>query len=839
MNGFSSLLKVQFGPEVFLHLFMIGTVIWLLVHLQKKMAPTALGKAYVLGALTSLIWACFEVFEIVFVQPKVRLFLIYAQSLGFAGAGPAWLYFMAHLIRHPIRKNRLFLSFLWLVYFLCLAMVLTNELHGLFYDPSGYKDGSFSAGGLLWVVVGIQYLLLLVGYTAALAFSLTSKSLRHSLEPFYLLLAGVIPGAGVMLREFGVVPIHLDGPAILLYTVLMFFVLQSRQPRLKAALSLSALLDNLDAALLGLTTEGRIVESNRRFLHIFDGRFKTDGKLPETVGEIVELLAPMEMEDDLSLVSEIGKVPIKKPIRTSLRLKPDGVHWAHLELHPLWAHGRLMGYLLQIQDVSQVSRLTKRLKDREEKLALANEELEAAHNELALRARELEDLVEAKAEQLASQQKQLLHSQKMESLGTLAGGIAHDFNNVLFSLIGYADLVLDSTDKPEEVSYCAAKIKEGAERAADLTSKLLGFARRVEPELKEIDLGELVTEVVTILQRTVEPRVGFYKSIPPGLPTALADENGLHQVLMNVCLNAVEAIKGAGRVTLSLEGPFEGSSLNINGAEEEMSYLLLQVKDDGEGMTEEVRARIFEPFYTTKSRGKGTGLGLSLVYGIIGDHGGLISVESKPKEGTVFFFYLRVFNQTSKVTEGKNRTGLSSGDALQGEDSSGQIEGASSGEGALSSNQGSAHQGSSIKRDLQSYRKPAKTFAGIRLRSNRLGILVIDDNSEVLNLCRRYFEEPLFTVWTALGAEEGCKILRENKDNIDVVLLDLIIPDASPEEAYNALHEVKPQITTIVISGHHGDKRVDRLLDMGAQQFLKKPFSRKDLRGAVRHLLEE
>jgi len=839
MNGFSSLLKVQFVPEVILHLIMIGTVIWLLVHLKRKMAPTALGRAYVLAALTSLIWACFEVLEIVFVQPKVRLFLIYAQSLGFAGAGPAWSYFMAHLIRHPIRKNRLFLGFLWSVYFLCLAMVLTNELHGLFYDPSVYEDGSFSAGVLLWVVVGIQYLLLLGGYTVALAFSLTSKSLRHSLEPFYLLLAGVIPGAGVMLRESGVLPIHLDGPAILLYTVLMFFVLQSRQPRLKAALSLSALLDNLDAALLGLTTEGRIVESNRRFLHIFDGRFKTDGRLPETVGEIVELLAPMEIEDDLSLLSEIGKAPIKKPIRTSLRLKPDGVHWAHLELHPLWAHGRLMGYLLQIQDVSQVSRLTKRLKDREEKLALANEELEAAHKELALRARELEDLVEAKAEQVASQQKQLLHSQKMESLGTLAGGIAHDFNNVLFSLIGYADLVLDSADKPEEVSYCAAKIKEGAERAADLTSKLLGFARRVEPELKEIDLGELVNEVVTILQRTVEPRVGFYKTIPPGLPTALADENGLHQVLMNVCLNAVEAIKGAGRVTLSLDGPFEGSSLDINGAEEEMSYLLLQVKDDGEGMTEEVRARIFEPFYTTKSRGKGTGLGLSLVYGIIGDHGGLISVESKPKEGTVFSFYLRVFNQNLKVTEGKKRTGVSTGVVLQSEDSSGQIEGASSVEGTLTSNQGSAHQGSSVKRDLQSYRKPAKTFAGIRLRSNRLGILVIDDNSEVLNLCRRYFEEPLFTVWTALGAEEGCKILRENKDSIDVVLLDLIIPDASPEVAYNALHEVKPQITTIVISGHHGDKRVDRLLDMGAQQFLKKPFSRKDLRGAVRHLLEE
>jgi two-component system, cell cycle sensor histidine kinase and response regulator CckA len=352
----------------------------------------------------------------------------------------------------------------------------------------------------------------------------------------------------------------------------------------------------------------------------------------------------------------------------------------------------------------------------------------------------------------------------------------------------------------------------------------------VKPHLEETDLGELVEEVVSMLKRTVEPRVSFYKQVPTALPTALADRNGLHQVLMNVCLNAVEAIEGPGAVTISLQGPIRGEDLALNEAEPQGHYLELRVKDNGTGMTEEVKARIFEPFFTTKSRGKGTGLGLSLVYGIIGDHGGLMQVISKPKEGTAFQFYLRVFNGGF---EGDRTAAPASAE----QSPLGTVKKEANGGGE----QAKKAKSSGLPHPLRSPAsagEAAKTFTGIQLRANRLGILVIDDNPEVLNLCRRYFAEPLFTVWTASGAEEGLQMLQDNVDDVDVVILDLVIPDGSPEEVYRKLQETKPHIATVLMSGYHQDERVGRLLDLGAQKFLKKPFSRKDLRAAVRHLLE-
>ncbi len=804
-------LSLEFTPEACIHVTLAVTVIWLLIYKRRNSPPTAFGRAYSFAAVTSLLWAGFELLEIVSVEPRMRLFFIYMQSLGFAGAGPAWLYFAAHLVKHPIRKKRSFIGFLLFVYCLCIITVFTNELHELFYDPSDFKDGGFGAGPLLWVVYGIQYTLFIIGYIYSLAFSLKSRSLRHSLEPLQLLMAGAFPVLGVILRETGVLPLHLDGPSILFYTIILFFVFQNRQPGLKASLSLSTLLDKLDAALLGLTAEGNIIESNRRFEEIFGGRFANQNKKIQTIREIIAALDPIEKDEELSKLEKIGTSSPKKTIRTSIRLKPDGEFWAHLELHPLRAGGTAMGYLLQIQDISQVSKLTRRLKDREAKLAKANAELEAAHKELAARARDLETSINAKAEQLRIQHGQLLHAQKMKSLGTLAGGIAHDFNNVLFSLIGYADLAIDNADNPKEVLYCAAKIKSGAERASDLTSKLLGFARRAEPKLEKINLDDLITEVSAILERTVEPRVKFLKNLPVGFPPALADQNGLHQVLMNVCLNAVEAIEGTGKVTLSLRGPFKGSSLEIPDASPDTVYVELRIADNGSGMTDEVKTRIFEPFFTTKSRGKGTGLGLSLVYGIIEDHGGLVQVKSKLKEGTVFSFFLRAFHQQIPDVEDESEM----------------------------LNPSAKTSGEFFKEDTPPRRKPATTFVNLKIGSNRLGILVIDDNQEVLNLCRRYFAEALFTVWTASTAKEGIEILEQNVSDIDVVLLDLIIPDRSAEDTYEKIQSVKPGIVTVLMSGYHKDARVRSLLDMGVQHFLKKPFSRKDVRAAVRHLLEE
>jgi two-component system cell cycle sensor histidine kinase/response regulator CckA len=513
-------------------------------------------------------------------------------------------------------------------------------------------------------------------------------------------------------------------------------------------------------------------------------------------------------------------------------------------MHPLWVQKRLAGYLMELQDVSEVSRLTRSLKHRESELAMAHaelekahEELEAAHIELEARAEALEEAVETKARQLKEQHQQLVEAQKMESLGQLAGGISHDFNNVLFSLIGYADLIMAEPEDSEEVHYCAQKIKTGAERAAELTRKLLGFARRSKPQLREISIAELAEEVVSLLTRTVEPRVRLKLKAARDLPTVLGDPSQLHQVLMNVTLNAAEAIEGSGEIVVSLRGPVAGQELEGAAAEirPELSYVILQVADTGSGMSAETRQRVFEPFYTTKSRGKGTGLGLSLVYGIVQEHGGAITVDSQLDEGTRFDIYLRVFAQTEQTKQGAAEMT----EAVRAEAPLPKQAGRRArGDGKLASPRSVAATAAAAPSPKRRSKDVYKTFTGIETRTSKLGILVIDDNPEVLALCRRYFAEPLFEVWTATSGAEGAKILAEKTTEVDVILLDLIIPDGSPQEVFERLQSIKPNVTTVVMSGYHSDERVNDLMKLGAQKFLKKPFSRKDLRAAVRHIIE-
>jgi signal transduction histidine kinase len=827
------------------------------------MPPSGLSRAYVLAAATAFAWGLFEALEISFVEPEVRFFWVKMQAIGFGGVGAAWLVFMLELARHPVRKSRWLKTALIIIYVACLAAVWTNPLHGEFYLVNEYSDGSFPPGTLFWVVAGLQYCLLAIGYVVGLTTALTSRSLRHSSEPVIFIVAGAMPAAGVLLREAGVVPWHLDGPAVLVYTLLLFYVLRNRQPGLKGPLSLDVLLDNLDAALVGFTPGGRLVDANRKLEEIFGKRFAGKTGRPSSIEELLAGLDPLEPPPELDSLRSLASEPLKEPLVISFRLRPEGRYWARLEMHPLWVRKRLAGYLMELQDVSEVSRLTRSLRHRESELAMAHAELEKAHAqlgethaELAQRAKALESAVEANAQQIREQHQQLVHAQKMESLGRLAGGISHDFNNVLFSLIGYADLIIADPTDSEEARYCAEKIKTGAERAAELTRKLLGFARRSKPRLEETDVGDLAEEVMSLLTRTVEPRVKFKLRKPDGLPSILGDASQLHQVLMNVALNAVEAIESSGEVVMTLQGPTELSRASgaVGGPAPRGSYVRLQISDTGSGMSEETQKRIFEPFFTTKSRGKGTGLGLSLVYGIIQEHGGAISVHSRLDHGTRFEIYLRVFEGAeergpSDIAAGNGDAGRPAGrtcpDVVSAGGASGRGKapepgaGEGAGDGAPSGRVGAQREARRTPAPTDPRGKVFKTFTGIETRRGKLGILVIDDNPEVLALCRRYFAEPLFDVWTAASGRQGAEILEHRSGEVDVILLDLILPDGAPEEVFTSLRSIKPQVVTVVMSGYHTDERVSKLLEMGAQKFLKKPFSRKELRAAVRHIIEQ
>ncbi len=238
-----------------------------------------------------------------------------------------------------------------------------------------------------------------------------------------------------------------------------------------------------------------------------------------------------------------------------------------------------------------------------------------------------------------SLEEQLRQSQKLESLGTLAGGIAHDFKNILGIILGCASILEEENLDPEKKSQSVAAIKETAERGAGLVRRLLAFARKTEVEFTSVNINEAVIYLTNILKDTFPSTITLSVQLDDNIPLIVADPNQLYQALLNLCLNARDAMPHGGTLTLKTEA-VAGETLREKIQNlKEGPYVCLRVMDSGDGMAEETRARIFEPFFTTKALGKGSGLGLAVVYGIIKVHRGFIDVESEIGHGTTFHVY--------------------------------------------------------------------------------------------------------------------------------------------------------------------------------------------------------
>ncbi len=764
------LVGLSFRPVVLVHVLGLGVTGTLLYVARRRLPRTPAVRVFLLAVSATFLWTFFEAAQVM-ASPSSRGIWLFLQSFGFGAAGPLWFVFGDRSVRRPWVRTRLDVLLLWGIAIGTVLVVATNFTHGLFLDWTGRP------GPALWMVLAVQVGLVVVSQGRILVDGWQTRS--RALEATLVVVGTLVPGALLVVSQMGALSTYLSGPSASLFALAQFGILKARLPRLGTSLGLDVLLDTMDAGVASLLPDGSLLETNRWLRE----RLGSNAPAPTRLEEVFEALG-LDPEEATRLRQDA--------LREARRITGRDARgrWLEVSLHPVHRGSVVAGLLLQVRDISPLVQVTEQLKAREQELEQARAELEAANARLQARARELEAAVAEKARRIEEQHEQLLHAQKMESLGTLAGGIAHDFNNVLFSVIGYADLILQSPGDQDEVVYCAEKIRQGAQRATELTKKLLGFARRDKPRKQPMDLAALVRDVVTVLRRTVEPRIQFRQELPSEPAMVLADPQQLHQVLMNLCLNAAEAISGVGRVTIRLrlvQGP-DGR------AEHE-----LQVEDTGCGMTEEVRARIFEPFFTTKSRGKGTGLGLSLVYGIVQEHGGRIEVESAPGRGTLFRVFLPVLEETGGVQEEARRP----------------------------------------RRASSGYRKSRKTFDHLALEQHRVGILVVDDNQEVLALTKRYFAEPLFQVWTAGTSLEAEQILRDFPGAVDVILLDLVLPDASARDVFLRLRELAPEVPVVLMSGYHSEDLVSELLDLGATHYLRKPFGRQDIRRVVRTVLEE
>jgi PAS domain S-box-containing protein len=371
---------------------------------------------------------------------------------------------------------------------------------------------------------------------------------------------------------------------------------------------------------------------------------------------------------------------------------------------------------------------------------------------------------------------QLLHAQKMDSIGVLAGGIAHDFNNVLAMILGSAELIKHKAKEQPEIMKFAHMIANAAERGSGIAKQLLMFARAEKGMLRPLSLSAVVQDVSKLLEHSIPKSIAITTRTLTEYDAILGDEDQLHQVIINLSVNARDAIlhKGGSGGTLSFEiDTVHGRELRTKFSRiSDDDFVVLRVIDDGSGMNEETVQHIFEPFYTTKERGKGTGLGLSIVHGIVKNHNGMIDVESVVDKGTTFTLY---FPLTHIVD----------------------------------------------RRSSESVITAATTVV---LPAAPSTILVVDDESELRMMLKDILESDGFTILTASNGNEAKELFAENAAAISLIVSDLGMPVCDGLQLYRHIRSMSPTIPFVMSTGYSNRESRDELDASGVDGILMKPF---------------
>lgn len=394
------------------------------------------------------------------------------------------------------------------------------------------------------------------------------------------------------------------------------------------------------------------------------------------------------------------------------------------------------------------------------------------------------DVLEAIAEDVTERralEEQFRQAQKMEAVGRLAGGVAHDFNNLLMVISGYAEVILSQLETNNQLSDKARAIQQAADRATTLTRQLLAFSRKQLLELKVVDVNAIVSDMERLLRPLIGENVELVAKLAPDAGYTRADAGQLEQVLMNLVVNAKDAMPNGGTLTVQTENILlDDSTRRGQTFIRPGSYVMLSVSDTGTGMDKETQSRIFEPFFTTKEKGKGTGLGLSTVYGIVKQSGGYVMVQSELGHGSTFHIYLP------------------------------QVEGAA-----------------------EKHAAPATRVAVGGTET----ILLVEDEESVRQLVRDTLESKGYKVIEADNGESGMRSAAAHEGKIDLVITDVVMPGMGGREMAEQLVKVRPETKVLFLSGYAEDAILSEGGIDNATAFLQKPFTLQNLSRKVREVL--
>jgi PAS domain S-box-containing protein len=396
------------------------------------------------------------------------------------------------------------------------------------------------------------------------------------------------------------------------------------------------------------------------------------------------------------------------------------------------------------------------------------------------------DLTEKKHAELEKEELEfrLNQSQKIEAIGTLAGGIAHDFNNILSAIFGFAELAREDLNDPVNLSYDLDEVINGANRAKELVKQILTFSRRGDLDLKPLKVQLVIREALKLLRSSIPTTIEIKQKIDPDCKTVLADPTQVHQIIMNLCTNAYQAMRDTGGVLGVYLKPVDVTSediitnLNLTAGQ----YIQLEVSDSGHGMTKDILAKAFEPYFTTKPKGEGTGLGLAVVHGIARSFNGDITVYSEPGMGTTFHVYLPVVESTKKTERYKEIKAL--------------------------------------------------------LPTGNERILLVDDDETITDINKRILEKLGYKVATLTSSVEALDTFQKAPDSFDLIITDMTMPKMTGADLAKHIIVIRPDIPIILSTGHSELINEEKAKKIGIKDYIMKPVTMKDLAETTRKVLD-